>query len=105
MDEPRVKFLREFSFWFEAIGLFLLGGVALAAAVVAYYAFTLPSLDALERIAPSLITQVYARDSTLLREYYAQRRLWSPLDSIPGPQVEAVLAIEDKDFFRHGGVD
>jgi penicillin-binding protein 1A len=65
----------------------------------------LPSKEELERIAPSLPTRVFDRDSVLVREYFSERRIWTPLAKIPRTQVDAVLAIEDRDFFEHGGVD
>ncbi|HLP43477.1 MAG TPA: PBP1A family penicillin-binding protein, partial [Fibrobacteria bacterium] len=97
----RGKFLR----WFRLLGVVPAGAAAVLSAVALYFWATLPDLDELERIAPSLITKVYDRDSVLIREYYTERRIWTPLAEVPERQVEAVLAIEDQDFFHHGGVD
>ncbi|MEO7424943.1 MAG: PBP1A family penicillin-binding protein [Fibrobacteria bacterium] len=62
-------------------------------------------MESLERLAPSLITRMYARDSTLIREFYSERRIWTPLRHVPERQINAVLAIEDQGFFRHSGVE
>ena len=72
---------------------------------LAYAWITLPPLQQLERLAPSLITRVYDKDSVLLREFYVERRVWTPLERVPARQIAAVLAIEDRDFWKHGGVD
>ncbi|MDQ3002224.1 MAG: penicillin-binding protein [Fibrobacterota bacterium] len=73
--------------------------------MMAWFWLTLPPLEQLERIAPSLITRMYDKDSSLIREFYTERRIWVPLDRVPERQIKAVLAIEDQGFFRHGGVD
>lgn len=98
-------FRGEFRYWFRVLGV-VPASVAIIGFVISLYVWaTLPSLDELERIAPSLPTQVFDRDSVLIREYYSERRIWAPLQDFPASQVEAVLAIEDRDFHRHGGVD
>lgn len=95
----------EFRRWFKRMGLALAvpAGAGLLALALAW--FTLPPLEQLERLAPSLITRVYDKDSVLLREFYVERRVWTPLEKVPQRQIDAVLAIEDRDFWNHGGVD
>jgi penicillin-binding protein 1A len=94
-----------FRFWFRRIGLCLAFPAALGAAAILYAWITLPPLERLERMEPSLITRMYDKDSHLLREFYVERRVWTPLERVPPRQIEAVLAIEDRDFWTHGGVD
>ena len=48
---------------------------------------------------------MYDKDSVLLREFYTERRVWIPVSKVPERQIQAVLAIEDQGFFRHGGID
>ena len=81
------------------------GFLVLFLLVAGYYRLTLPPLEQLERIAPSLASRMYDKDSVLIREFYSQRRVWIPVAQVPERQIRAVLAIEDQDFFRHGGVD
>lgn len=95
----------EFRHWFRVLGYCFAGPVFLFALILVWFWFTLPPLEELERLAPSLITRMYARDSTLIREFYTERRIWTPLDKVPERQINAVLAIEDQGFFRHSGVD
>lgn len=98
-------FRKEFLRWFRLIGMVPAALAVLGLIVAVYFWATLPSLDRLERISPSLITKVYDRDSVLLREFFSERRIWTPLGRIPNRQVQAVLSIEDQNFFEHGGVD
>jgi penicillin-binding protein 1A len=41
----------------------------------------------------------------LLAEFGEERRIYTPIDQIPKVMKDAVLAIEDANFYRHGGVD
>jgi penicillin-binding protein 1A len=94
-----------FRVWFRRIGFCLAIPAVLGLAAVLYAWITLPPLERLERMEPSLITRMYDKDSVLLREFYVERRVWTPLERVPPRQIEAVLAIEDRDFWTHGGVD
>jgi len=95
----------EFRTWFRRIGFVLAIPAGLFALAVAWSWITLPPLERLERMEPSLITRMYDKDSNVLREYYVERRVWTPLERVPPRQIQAVLAIEDRDFWTHGGVD
>ena len=91
--------------WFVAILCLPVLGVLAAAALLFHYSRSLPSLERLERIEPSLITRVYDKDSSLVHEFFTQRRIWTPSDKIPLAQEYALFAIEDQKFHRHWGVD
>ncbi|HKP95475.1 MAG TPA: PBP1A family penicillin-binding protein [Fibrobacteria bacterium] len=95
----------EFRHWFRVLGYCFAVPFAALALVLACFWFTLPPLEQLERLAPSLITRMYSKDSALIREFYTERRIWISLDKVPERQIDAVLAIEDQGFFRHSGVD
>jgi penicillin-binding protein 1A len=95
----------EFRKWFKRIGLVLAFPAGVGLLLLGYFWFTLPPLSQLERIAPSLITRMYDKDSTLIREFYTERRVWVPVSKVPERQIKAVLAIEDQGFYRHGGID
>ncbi|HLP43476.1 MAG TPA: PBP1A family penicillin-binding protein, partial [Fibrobacteria bacterium] len=76
-----------------------------AAALIFHFSRSLPSLETLERIEPSLITKVYDKDTALVHEFFTQRRIWVPEARIPKAQKYAVFAIEDQRFYRHWGVN
>ncbi len=91
--------------WFRFLGLLIAIPTGILVLVLGAFWITLPPLEKLERIAPSLITRMYDKDSVLIREFYAERRIWTSLDGVPERQIRAVLAIEDQSFYSHGGVD
>lgn len=66
---------------------------------------TLPSPQELSNIEPSLVSKVFAKDSTLIHEFSIERRFWVPLDEIPVKLQHAVIAIEDRRFYKHWGVN
>ncbi|MFH0922356.1 MAG: PBP1A family penicillin-binding protein [Fibrobacterota bacterium] len=75
-----------------------------------YFTYTkikdgLPSISQLENIEPSLITRVYSADDTLLMEFFTERRICRSFDEIPPYVYNAVIAMEDKRFWHHWGVN
>jgi len=69
------------------------------------YRRSLPSLAQLENYEPSLITKVYAADGEEIKEYYKEKRVLVPLRDMPPYLKDALLATEDRRFYRHWGVD
>lgn len=53
----------------------------------------------------SRASTVVTRDGTEIASFYAQNRTPVPLDRISPHMEAAILAIEDRDFYEHGGVD
>ena len=104
-DLGKPAYRRSVARWFLVIGVFPIGGLALVAGVLLFFSRSLPSLETLERIEPNLITKVYDKDTSLIHEFYTQRRIWTPSEQIPKAQKLAVFAIEDQKFYSHWGVD
>ncbi len=65
----------------------------------------LPSLGALQAIDPSVKTVIFAANGDTLREFYTENRTIVPLSRIPRRLQEAVIAVEDRRFYQHYGVD
>jgi penicillin-binding protein 1A len=66
---------------------------------------TLPTFEQLHNIAPPQASRVLARDGTLVHEFSTERRTWVPIEKIPPDLVNAVVAIEDRRFYHHWGID
>ncbi len=69
------------------------------------YEKDLPSFESLHNIEPSLKTKIYAADGTLLQEFFNENRVITPYDKIPKQMVNMLLAVEDREFFDHSGVN
>ena len=91
--------------------LFLTFFILLTAAALAvyggylYYSRDLPDFRAVTGYKPKLITEVYSSDGTLIAEFAAERRKLIAYEDIPPQVIEAFIAIEDRRFFEHEGVD
>jgi penicillin-binding protein 1A len=85
-------------------------GVVLLAAMVGigmgfYLRLDLPPVEALENYTPPLQTRVLASDGVSVGSFVGERRTLVPYERIPEHCRDALVSIEDKDFFRHAGVD
>ena len=70
--------------------------------------FTFPRLPTLERIThyePSMPIKIYSQDNVLIGQYGVERREFTKIDDFPEILKYAVLAAEDKHFYKHKGFD
>jgi penicillin-binding protein 1C len=71
-----------------------------------YFLKDLPSPTRLSKSTQSYSTQIYDRSGQLLYTIYTDRnQTFVPLEKIPKTLSLATIAIEDKDFYKHGAVD
>ena len=70
-----------------------------------YYSRDLPNFRAITGYKPKLITEVYSSDGTLVAEFAAERRKLIAYEDIPPHVRDAFIAVEDRRFFEHEGVD
>ncbi|MDH4184502.1 MAG: PBP1A family penicillin-binding protein, partial [Nitrospinota bacterium] len=99
--------------WFKKLMLGLLAlvaAVSLAAGAVGYNFYlklteNLPDIEALRFYKPSLVTRIFDTNDTLVAEYYVERRILLPLDSIPEVLRRATIAVEDSAFLEHHGIN
>ncbi len=97
--------LRFFGFLFS-IGaiLFLIGAVGLA---YGYWVYSkdLPDHAQLANYEPPVMTRVHASDGSVIAEYARERRLYVPIQAVPKLVTSAFLSAEDKNFYKHAGID
>ena len=65
----------------------------------------LPSLESITNYQPKLPLQIYSEDGYLIGEFGEERRAFIDIKNVPKNLIAAVLAIEDRRFYQHGGVD
>lgn len=101
----RSLFLR-FVIWLFWTGLSLgLAGLVALFFIYSYLDQDLPSIDGLKKYAPPTVTYFYSDDGQVIGEYYHERRFVVPISEIPDMVVNAFLAVEDADFYRHKGIN
>jgi len=65
----------------------------------------LPDYKFLKKYEPPVSSRVHAGDGQLLAEFALQKRLFVPFQTIPQNVINSFLSAEDKNFFKHPGVD
>ena len=70
-----------------------------------YFSTDLPDYTGLKTYEPPVMSRVHASDGALLAEYATERRLFLPSAAIPALVKQAFISAEDKNFYKHNGVD
>jgi len=83
----------------------LLGGILLIGVGLAVAYPNLPDVKGLTDYRPKMPMRVYSADQVMIGEFGEEKRNFLPIQDIPPVMRNAVLAIEDARFYRHGGVD
>jgi penicillin-binding protein 1A len=96
----------------KLVGRVLFGLLVLVSALVGataglllVYTTDLPQVDALEAYRPSSITEIYDDHERVVGSFALQRRVVASYDDFPPVLRDALVSIEDKDFYRHSGVN
>ena len=70
-----------------------------------YYSIDLPNLKDITKYKPTLVNEIYSSDGQLVGKFGFMKRKLVDLDYIPKHVVNAFIAVEDKRFFEHSGLD
>src|ERR1051325_10663431 len=96
----------------KLVGRVLFGLLVLVSALVGataglllVYTTDLPQVDALEAYRPSSITELYDDHGRVIGSFALQRRVVASYDDFPPVLRDALVSIEDKDFYRHSGIN
>ncbi len=90
------------------ITTFLFVSLALTAglyAVIAFFGKDLPSPKGTHEIERSLATRVLDCRGRLLADLSVEERVLLRMDEVPPYFIDAVLAVEDRKFYKHWGLD
>jgi len=74
---------------------------------IGYVAFndSLPEVTSLKHSSLQVPLKVFSREGAFISEFGVQRRVPLNYEDLPQELIHAILATEDQDFFKHGGVD
>jgi penicillin-binding protein 1A len=86
-----------------ALVLLLVGALALGGAAL-WYSRDLPPLDKAVDYRPRQHLQVFSADGVELAQFGSERRVFVPVGKTPALLRKAVLAVEDRGFYSHGGI-
>ena len=88
--------------------LFATGSMLLIAAVFYIYAVMVPELPSIEHLEDTqyqVPLRIYDRNEILLAEFGEHRRIPVVFEKIPRHLIDAVVSVEDDQFWNHHGVD
>ena len=86
------------------IGVLSAAGILFSSVLMRKILSDIPSIDKLDEYTPSLTTYVYDINNQVIAEFSVEKRAILPLSKIPVDMQNAVIAMEDQNFFRHWGI-
>src|SRR5579859_150497 len=96
----------------KLVGRVLFGLLVLLAALVGgtaglllVYSTDLPQVEQLEHYRPSSITELYDDHGRIIGSFALQRRVVAAYNDYPQVLRDALVSIEDKDFYSHSGIN
>lgn len=89
------------------IGLLVLVSALLGATagLLLVYSTDLPQVEQVEHYRPGAITQLYDTQGRIIGSFALQRRVVASYDDYPAVLRDALISIEDKNFYRHWGIN
>ncbi len=87
--------------------IFIMGCACVLAGVASLqlYLSSLPPINNLEQFKPNIVTKIYSADGEIIKTFTAYTYEKIELKDIPENLKKALIATEDKNFYRHHGYD
>jgi penicillin-binding protein 1A len=79
--------------------------VGATAGVLFVYNSDLPQVNSLEDYHPSLVTEIHSDDGQVIGSFALERRFVVTWDQIPQVVKDAIISVEDQNFYSHWGID
>ncbi len=70
-----------------------------------FYSNKLPDYKYLKNYKPPVSSKLYSGEGLLVSDFSAEKRIFVPYSAIPDVVIHSFLSAEDKNFFKHPGVD
>ena len=96
------KLLKKLIFTFTIISF--VGFIAIFS-VLWNYSNKLPDYKFLKNYKPPVSSKVYSGNGVLISDFSTEKRIFIPFNAIPKKIIYSFLSSEDKNFFKHPGVD
>ena len=69
------------------------------------YSNNIPDYKFLKNYKPPVSSKVYSGNGNLVADFSKEKRVFVPINTIPKNVINSFLSAEDKNFFKHPGVD
>ncbi|MCL4558409.1 MAG: PBP1A family penicillin-binding protein [Deltaproteobacteria bacterium] len=80
-------------------------GIVVAVGAYFYIISDIPQINTITDYKPSVVTNVYGDDGSIIGQFFIQRRVPVSIDQMSKYVPQAFIAAEDATFYQHGGVD
>src|ERR1700687_1487560 len=90
---------------FFGLLVILAAAVGAAGGLLLLYSTDLPQVEQLEHYRPSAVTELYDAQGRVIGTFALQRRVIASYDDYPEVLRNALISIEDKDFYSHSGIN
>ncbi len=90
---------------FIVFTLFLLLSFIFIFSILWSYSNKLPDYKFLKNYKPPVSSKVYSGKGVLISDFSTEKRIFVPYNAIPKKVIYSFLSSEDKNFFKHPGVD
>ena len=97
--------LKFINFYIKFVIIFFIVSIFFVFSTLWYFSVGLPDYKKLSNYQPPISSRVYSEDSKLIAEYAIEKRLFIPFEAVPDKIVNSFLSAEDKNFFKHPGID
>src|SRR5437763_7821164 len=98
----RQKIVRRFVFGLLVLLSALVGALS---GLLLVYSTDLPQVEQLEHYRPVSTTELYDINSVTIGSFALQRRVVASYGDFPRVLIQALISTEDKDFYRHSGIN
>ncbi len=90
---------------FKIFLVLFLSGVLAMSGLLLYFSLKLPKLNSLADYRPSLPSIMYDNSEEEAARFFTENRELISIDQVPRTVINAVLAIEDSNYYEHKGLD
>ena len=87
--------------------LITFGGIFFGILAGAFFSLIhdLPQINSLKQFKPSSVTTVFSSDNQILTKFYIEKRFPVSIEKIPENLINALITIEDRNFYTHSGIN
>jgi penicillin-binding protein 1A len=105
-NSSQLAWLKKAITWILGILAAVIASIFLALAVALAVAYPkLPDVSDLQDYRPKLPLRIFSAEGVLIGEFGEELRNLTPIAQIPKVMKDAVLAIEDANFYQHSGIN
>ena len=101
-EKPKYSSIRKIVIHSFFISLALLFSIILYLSILSR---NLPSLDELQKFNPEQVTKIISSDNVVIKKLFTHKRDMIDISAVPLNLRNALLCMEDRDFYEHNGIN